>query len=173
MIQFLDIMYRLVSTLSGHSDFVTAVACFADGTKVVSGSEDETVRVWDAQSGAELCTLSGHSNVVWAVAVFADGKRIASASSDKTVKIWDAGSGEELRTLSGHSNWVRAVAVFADGRKVVSGSYDGTVKVWSAILYVPTKRVFDLLLKALNEDVVEIITEYAVATRAELAQFKI
>jgi WD40 repeat protein len=124
------------------------------------------VKIWDAESGDELRTLSGHSGSVNAVAVFADGTRFVSGSDDKTVKIWDAESGTELCSLSGHSN---AVTVSADGRKVVSGSNDGTRKIWRMIIkYVPTKRVSDLLIKALNEDVVEIIMKFAVATRQEL-----
>ena len=110
--------------------------------------------------------LSGGGSVS-AVAVFADGKRVVSGSDDGTVKIWDVETGEELRTLSGHSSSVSAVAVFADF--VVSGSWDKTVKIWKMIkYYVPTKRVSNLLLSALNEDVVGIIMKFAVATKQEL-----
>jgi len=135
-------MYELVQTLSGHSDSVSAVAVSADGRKVVSGSDDETVKIWDAESGAELRTLNGHSDSVNTVAVSTDGTKVVSGSHDKTVKIWDAESGAELRTLSGHSDSVNTVAVSTpinnnfcqlvsgDGRKVVSGSDDGTVKIW-------------------------------------------
>ncbi len=162
-------MYKLVQTLSGHSSSVNAVAVSADGRKVVSGSGDETVKIWDAESGEELCTLSGHSDVVTAVAVSADGRKVVSGSGDETVKIWDAESGEELCTLSGHSDVVTAVAVSADGRKVVSGSYDNTVKIWDMIRYVPTKRVHELLMKTiLNEDVIKYIMKFAVATKQEL-----
>ena len=109
---------------------------------------------------------------VEAVAVFPDGKRVVSGSYNGTVKIWDADSGAELCTMSGHRRGVTAVAVFADGTRVVSGSLDRTVKIWKMIIkYVPTKRVYNLLLTALNEDVVEIIRKYAVATKGELAQF--
>ena len=74
---------------SGHTDVVRAVAVFADGTKVVSGSGDRTMKIWDTKSGEELHTLSGHRRSVTAVAVFVDGKRIVSGSADGTVKIWN------------------------------------------------------------------------------------
>ena len=65
---------------------------FADGQRVVSGSDDNTVKIWDAESGTCLNTLSGHSGWVNAVAVFADNRRIVSGNDDGTVKIWDANS---------------------------------------------------------------------------------
>jgi WD40 repeat protein len=105
---------------------------------------------------------------VTAVAVSADGKKVVSGSEDGTVKIWDAESGTELHTLSGHSDYVDEVAVSADGMKIVTGSEDGTVKIWNMVMFVPTKRVYNLLLKALNEDVVGLVMKYAVATREEL-----
>jgi WD40 repeat protein len=98
----------------------------------------------------------------------ADGKKVVSGSGDKTVKIWDAESGAELHTLSGHNDLVNSVAVSTDGRKIVTGSYGKTVKIWNMVMLVPTKRVYNLLLKTLNEDVVDLVMKYAVATREEL-----
>jgi WD40 repeat protein len=122
---------RLLRTLSGHSHWVRAVAVTADGKRVISGSSDKTVKVWNLETGEEQLTLSGHSDSVQAVAVTADGKRVISGSSDKTVKVWNLETGEEQLTLSGHSSYVLAVAVTADGKRVISGSSDNTVKVWN------------------------------------------
>ena len=122
---------RLLRTLTGHSSSVNAVAVTADGTRVISGSDDNTVKVWNLETGEEQFTLTGHSNSVRAVAVTADGKRVISGSVDKTVKVWNLETGEKQFTLTGHSNWVRAVAVTADGTRVISGSSDNTVKVWN------------------------------------------
>ena len=60
----------------------------------VSGSEDKTVRVWDAMSGEELKSLAGHLDWVRSVAFSPNGSRIVSGSSDDTVRVWDAMSGE-------------------------------------------------------------------------------
>ena len=89
-----------------------ALALTGDG-RVVSGSADGTVKVWDLNSGQEQRTLSGHGGGVMALALTGDG-RVVSGSSDGTVKVWDLDSGQEQRTLSGHGGVVWALAI--DGR---------------------------------------------------------
>lgn len=118
--------------LRGHTHIVSSVSVSADGRRIVSGSEDNTVRVWDATSGAELHCLKGHTDRVDSVSVSADGRRIVSGSGseDNTVRVWDAASGAELLCLSGHT---LGVSLTADGRRIVSGSwFDRTVRVWDA-----------------------------------------
>ncbi|MEW6498878.1 MAG: hypothetical protein AB1589_41230, partial [Cyanobacteriota bacterium] len=115
---------RLLRTLSGHSSSVEAVAVTADGKRAISGSNDNTVKVWNLETGEELFSLHGHSSYVNAVAVTADGKRAISGSNDNTVKVWNLETGEELFSLNSHSAWVSAVAVTADGKRAISGSDD-------------------------------------------------
>ncbi|MFM2064854.1 MAG: hypothetical protein RLZZ507_4525, partial [Cyanobacteriota bacterium] len=86
---------RLLRTLSGHSGSVNAVAVTADNQRVISGSDDNTVKVWNLQTGEELFTLNGHSDWVQAVAVTADNQRVISGSDDNTVKVWNLQTGEE------------------------------------------------------------------------------
>ena len=69
---------------------------------MASGSQDETVRLWDVDSGEAITTLEGHSSYVFSVAFSPDGKRVASGSRDKTVRLWDAESGEAITTLEGY-----------------------------------------------------------------------
>ncbi|MGO9506546.1 MAG: protein kinase domain-containing protein [Mycobacterium sp.] len=106
------------------------VAVSADGRIVVSGGQDQTVRVWDLANGACLHTLSGHTRWVTSVAVSADG-RVAVSGGDSTVRVWDLASGTCLHTLAGHTSRVKSVAASADGRIAVSGGgFDNTVRVW-------------------------------------------
>ncbi len=117
-------------TLVGHTSFVLAVAIAPDGKTAISASWDETLKIWDTETGRELKTLTGHSNSVWAVAIAPNGKTAISASRDKTLKIWDTETGRELKTLTGHSEWVRAVAIAPDGKTAISASSDNTLKIW-------------------------------------------
>ena len=78
-----------------------------DGRRIVSGSYDETVKVWDAATGQEILTLKGHTGCVLSVAFSPDGRRIVSGSDDKTVKVWDAATGQEILTLKGHTSRYR------------------------------------------------------------------
>ena len=124
---------RVRAAIAGQGGTVWSVALSADGGRVVSASEDGTVRVWDALSGECVRELRGHTRGVTSVALSADGGRVVSGSDDGTVRVWDALSGECVRELRGHTNWVRSVAVSADGGRVVSVSEDGTVRVWDAL----------------------------------------
>ena len=74
--------------MEGHSDYVLSVAYSPDGTKIISGSGDETVKIWDANTGQCLKTLEGHSDDVESVAYSPDGTKIISGSLDNTIKIW-------------------------------------------------------------------------------------
>jgi WD40 repeat protein len=119
----------LVRTLHGHSGSVNGVALSGDGRRAVSGSQDHTLKVWDAETGRELRTLRGHAGVVNVVALSGDGRRAVSGSQDHTLKVWDAETGRELHTLRGHTGSVKGVALSGDGRRAVSASLDQKVKV--------------------------------------------
>jgi hypothetical protein len=116
--------------LTGHADWVTAVAVAPDGSWLASGSGDETVRIWDVATGRERAALTAHTRWVRAVAVAPDGSWLASGSGDKTVRIWDVATGRERAALTGHTRAVYAVAVAPDGSWLASGSGDKTVRIW-------------------------------------------
>src|SRR5882762_1835589 len=117
-------------TMDGHSDCVNAVAFSPDGTHIVSGSDDNTLRLWDTVSGAHLNSLEGHSDPVESVTFSPDGTLVVSGSTDRTLRVWDTVTGAHLNTLKGHSDYVRSVAFSPDGTRVVSGSNDTTLRLW-------------------------------------------
>ena len=119
-------------TLSGHSTGFLASSFSPDGSRVISDSHDNNIKIWDAVSGNCLLNLTGHSDRVRVAAFSPHGQHIISASDDNTLKLWDAESGTCILTLSGHSGLVNAAAFSPDGKRIISGSYDQTLKLWDA-----------------------------------------
>jgi WD40 repeat protein len=100
-----------------------------DGRYVVSGSYDNTLRLWDLTIGRITRTLLDHTDSITVVAVTPDGRQVISGSYDKTLRVWDLATGETKTRLQGHTSWISAVAFTHDGRHVVSGSNDKTALV--------------------------------------------
>jgi NACHT domain- and WD repeat-containing protein len=102
------------------------------GKWVVSpGTDDATISIWDAKTGAEIMALTHQPG--WAVRACSfspDGKCLVSAGEDKTLKIWDLAHGSELNQLVGHTGGVNACCFSADGRFIVSTSDDKTLRIW-------------------------------------------
>ncbi|HZR44418.1 MAG TPA: serine/threonine-protein kinase [Ktedonobacteraceae bacterium] len=115
----------------GHNNSVESAAWSHDSKRIATASDDRTVQVWDAGTGANPFTYSGHTDIVAAVAWSPDSTRIASCSNDKTVRIWDAINGGHVLIYKGHSNAVADVAWSPDGTRIASCSKDTTVQVWS------------------------------------------
>jgi eukaryotic-like serine/threonine-protein kinase len=139
-----------IATLYGHSDSVTSV-CFApDGSRLVSGSLDTTIRVWDAKIGTSLLELRGHSGPVNSVRVSPDSSQVVSGSTDGTIRIWDLRSGVSLREIKGHADSVQSVDISPDGKRIISGSEDKTIRIWD----LKTGQILDEL-KGHTEGVTE------------------
>ncbi|MBK8318509.1 MAG: hypothetical protein IPL05_07975 [Betaproteobacteria bacterium] len=101
----------------------------------MSGSEDSSLRLWDAASGSLVGKpLAGHSGIVYSVAFSRpDGERLVSGSEDNTLRLWDAASGNPIgEPLTGHTKSVNSVAFSPDGQQIVSASDDRTLRLWHA-----------------------------------------
>lgn len=119
-----------IYTLMGHSHIVNSLAMSADAKFLISGSQDQTIRVWNLATGELIHILKGHQDSVNAVVLSPDEQIIASASADKTIKLWHLQSGELLGTFTGHTNAVTTLSFTTSGEMLVSGSLDKTIKIW-------------------------------------------
>src|SRR5687768_7618163 len=158
----------VLRTLYGHSSNVNALAVSPDGKLLASGSgdmistreiptfkqggivggaRDNTVRIWEVQSGREIRTLRGHVLPVGGVAFSADGRTLTSASGD-AVKVWDVASGNELRSQqtkydkSGMEKWdsIRYFSIFGrDKRETQQAEWQKNLKLSASKITVSTE----------------------------------
>lgn len=117
-------------TLTGHADRVKAIAFSPDGKMMASGSADQTIKLWDCDTGSELKTLKGHSRFVTTVAFSPDGSMLASGSVDRAIRIWNVSTAEEIRVLLGHTADLTTVIFSPDGKLLASSSWDKTIRLW-------------------------------------------
>jgi uncharacterized protein with WD repeat len=129
--------FVLAHTVKGHSGWVTGIAFTSDGTRLVSGSWDRTVKLWDVRTAAEVSRIGGEAKQVEALACSPDGRWLAAENSADTVTLWDAATGQLSRTfptdkrISGFgNNWVYSIAFSPDGRFLASGVDDRTIRLW-------------------------------------------
>jgi WD40 repeat protein len=116
--------------IEGHGGDVNSVVFAPDGTQLVSGSDDRTVRLWSVRTGGPLAVLEGHNHSVNSVAFSPDGTRVVSGSHDSTLRLWDTQSFKEIAVFRTNSGAVYAVA-YSTNSLIVYGSGDGTVCVWN------------------------------------------
>ncbi len=115
----------------GHQSEVTCVDFSPDGTRVVSGSADQTVRLWDVVTGKELRAWRGHNRPVLAIRFSPDGARVVSGSEDGTACVWDVDGETAAAVMHMLSGPVYCVAWSPDGARIVCGAY-WDASVWTA-----------------------------------------
>ena len=117
-----------------HQALIRAVAFNPEGSRIVTGSDDRTAKVWDAHSGKELLSLEGQTGEgVDSVAFSPDGSRIITTGTwGSNAKVWDALSGAELLSLDGRYGYIFTAAFSPDGARILIVSGDGNVNIWDA-----------------------------------------
>jgi WD40 repeat protein len=111
--------------------WIGAMTFTPDAKVLITGSRDNTIKLFDVPRMTEQRTLKGHTGWVRTLAVTPDGKVLISAGDDQTIKFWDLSNGRPFRTIKGHSGGVRGITLSPDGTKLASASWDRTVKLWA------------------------------------------
>ncbi len=136
---------NLIKTFKGHTSDVLSVCFSPDGKYLATGSVDNSVKIWNTETGNVMRTLTGHQYSVYSdysdysvysvysvnsVCFSPDGKTLASVNYQE-IKIWNTETGQEIRTLTGHTSFVNSVCFSPDGKYLASGSRDNFVKIWN------------------------------------------
>lgn len=125
-----DDQNRAVSKLEGHSGGVVAATFNQDGTQIATCSEDQSVRVWDTETGSQLRQFTGHEWSISSVDFIPDTRLLVSGSWDQTVRLWDLDSIGELTTVPAHEASIACITLDRDRRRFATAARDGSVKVW-------------------------------------------
>ncbi len=119
-----------VLALIGHTARVNYASFSPDGTRVVTASQDHSVRIWDARTGLELQQLTGHTEPVVSAEFSPDSRRVVTGSVDGTARLWDAYSGRELRQFRAQGDHVNTATFSPDGHLVLVSSDDKLAYLW-------------------------------------------
>ena len=120
-----------MSILSGHNDDVNSLVFSLDGTFLVSGSDDKTVKLWDVQTGGVIKTFYGQTYRVYSVSISPDCTMIASGSGDRTICLWDTQAGVCCCVIDGHKDFITSVSFSPlNPQLLISASHDHTICLW-------------------------------------------
>ncbi|KAF4613911.1 hypothetical protein D9613_008174 [Agrocybe pediades] len=127
--------WTLINFFAVYNGDISALAFSHDGKKLISGSSDHTIRIWDVDTGNVVAgPFEGHTSTIHSLALSSDGSKLISGSEDRSVRLWNVFSNESdiappCQSITGN---VYTVAWSPDGTRIASGQYGGTVAVWSA-----------------------------------------
>jgi WD40 repeat protein len=136
---------QLLYELPDHGQPTTSVSWNPDGNQLATSSLDNTVRVWDSSTRAQVLLLQHNAPVYWA-AWSPDGTLIATTGSNGFVGIWSAQNGILLKQLTGHTDSVYVVDWSPDGTRIATGGVDETVRTWD----VQSGELLDLITSPLG-----------------------
>lgn len=92
--------YQCLQVLRGHESGIRAIAFHPSGQWLASGSHDQTIRLWDLETGQCLHVLEEHRGWVRSVVCSSDSQILFSGSNDRTIKLWDVKTGQRISTLT-------------------------------------------------------------------------
>jgi WD40 repeat protein len=121
---------RCIRTFEGHTEFINSVCFSPDGKTALSGSYDNTIKLWEVETGICIRTFEGHNKFIQSICFSPDGKTVLSSSWDDTIKLWNVETGICIRTFEGHISGIQSVCFSPDGKTALSGKSDKTINLW-------------------------------------------
>ncbi len=138
-------------TLYGHQEFINQISFSPDGTRLASCADDHSIKIWDAQTGAEIHWLKGHQDRVSQLCFSPDGNSLATGSDDRSIKIWDTRTGIEIRTLAWIDRETAEDDAWSDdnsclafnpaGTQLASSYGDEKIRIWDTLTGVESQVI--------------------------------
>jgi WD40 repeat protein len=139
--------YSILQYFEEHKDWVLSVALSSDGQYALSGSVDNTVILWETETGQVIRHFTGHTDNVLGVDFSPDGQYALSGSADNTMILWDVMTGEQIGRFQGHESGITSVTFSPDGKYALSSSWDKTIVLWDVL---PSSSTFGEALKVMK-----------------------
>jgi WD40 repeat protein len=117
---------ELIKTYTGHSDLISSIQIDEKSNRLISASNDKTIKIWNLESGECLKTLDHHTHSILII----PNNKFISQPYDTTIKIWDLNSYECLKTLFGILPYVWSLCLISDNQ-IACGCVDGSVNIWN------------------------------------------
>lgn len=129
-----QLSFKAMEEIGRHRGIITSIDFSPTDEKIISGSEDQSLRIWDIKgSSFSPMILEGHTGAVRDVVYTPNGCHVVSGGDDRTVRVWDVETGNTEYIYKGHSGAVTSIAISFDGELVASGSKDGTIRIWNLL----------------------------------------
>ncbi|WP_414589979.1 NB-ARC domain-containing protein [Scytonema sp. PCC 10023] len=119
---------QLILTWEAHTGWVLCLTFSTDGQMLISGSDDQTIKLWDINNGQ--CQQTLFTNI-WTTTLICRHQMLVSGSADQIVKLWDINNGQCLRTLQGHKGWIWSVVLSPEGQTLATCGADRNIKLWN------------------------------------------
>jgi WD40 repeat protein len=119
-----------ITNLKGRIERVYCLAWTADGSTLISGSEDYSIRTWNTTTWQKIHVLTGHTNFVRGIAISPNGPILASTSWDKTARLWNLENGKPIALPLQHPDFVICVSFSTDGKIIATGCWDHNAYSW-------------------------------------------